>query len=198
MAFRSTQYFFDRDLVRRSMDAVSLEAMSRAGNSIKVIAQRSMRYRKGPSSPGTPPSSHKVEDRQAAPAANGKPKKKAGLLRRALFSAYDPRSKQHLIGPEGKGKATVPKLLEEGGTTVVTQIVPRTPTGRPMTLAAKAAYRRLALAGRVATSPLARTRRTANYPARPYMKPALKIEMTRYPKRWAGRLKAIGSIRAGR
>jgi hypothetical protein len=53
--------FFDRKKVQDAAAKGQLRAMIRYGSLLRKAAQRSMRYRKGPSKPGEPPSAHRTK-----------------------------------------------------------------------------------------------------------------------------------------
>ena len=90
--------FFDREKVRRSVDAATRKVLSKFGAFVRQRARSSIRQRKGTSPPGQPPYSH------------------VGLLRKFILFAYDPDRKSVVIGPtllrEG---SQAPRLLEHGG-----------------------------------------------------------------------------------
>jgi len=95
--------FFDRERVKRAMDAGTRRALSRFGFEVRRSAKLSIRTAKGPSRPGTPPHSHKH------------------LLRKFIYFAFSPVARSVVIGPTliGKGspygETTVPEVLEYGG-----------------------------------------------------------------------------------
>lgn len=91
--------FFDRDKVQAAMDRETHRALSRFGAFVRRRAQTSMRKRKGPSSPGTPPNAH----------ANP-------LLRKLLFFSYDRHAKTVVVGPVAlRAGSLVPRVQEYGG-----------------------------------------------------------------------------------
>jgi hypothetical protein len=94
--------FFDREKVKRSVDAGTRRVLSKFGAFVRQRARTSIRSRKGTSPPGSPPYSH------------------VGLLRKFILFAYDPARKSVVIGPtlirEG---SQAPRLLEHGGMGVI-------------------------------------------------------------------------------
>ncbi len=91
--------FFDRDAVIAALGKAERRFLSRAGAHVRLVARRSIRRRKSPSSPGSPPRS------------------RTGLLKQIYFS-FDPGSRSVVVGPVKLNGASgdAPRLLEEGGT----------------------------------------------------------------------------------
>jgi len=93
--------FFDRNWIKKRMEAGTRKALSLFGAYVRQTARRSIRKRKGTSRPGRPPFSH------------------TGLLKKYIYFGYDPNKRSVVIGPvslysRGKsGKA--PETLEYGG-----------------------------------------------------------------------------------
>ena len=79
--FAVTRMFFDRRAVLSRVDAATQSVLSRFGAFVRQAARTSIRFRKKPSEPGQPPSSH------------------TGLLRRFIFFSYEPRQRSVVIGP---------------------------------------------------------------------------------------------------
>lgn len=108
MTFKAAQGgFFDRDKVIRAMDRKSRKVLSKFGAFVRQRARTSIRKRKRPSTPGTPPSSH------------------TGLLRKGILFAYDDQRKSVVIGPakfSDKSGQALP-ALEYGGTSLIETIV---------------------------------------------------------------------------
>jgi len=97
--------------------------------------------------------------RRKGPAPPGKPPSShTGLLKKFIYFGYEPASDSVVIGPAKLNKpGAAPRVLEHGGKTVVKR------------------RRR----GRI-------VRRQVKIEARPYMGPALKKELPKFPKLWAG------------
>jgi len=94
--------FFDREKVKRSVDAGTRKVLSKFGAFVRQRAKTSIRKRKGTSPPGAPPYSH------------------VGLLRKFILFAYDPQHQSVVIGPTlTKEESQAPRLLEHGGDAVL-------------------------------------------------------------------------------
>jgi hypothetical protein len=92
------QFFFDRQAVLSKVDAATRRVLSKFGAFVRRAAKSSIRSRKKPSAPGTPPSSH------------------TGLLKRLIFFGYDPGRRSVVIGPAPlRSTVEAPPLLEYGG-----------------------------------------------------------------------------------
>jgi len=98
------QAFFDTSAVLEAVGRARAKALTRIGGHIRTTAQRSIRRRKGPSAPGSPPHAHK------------------GQLRKFLFFSYDARSDSVVVGPallpggtNVRVGGTIPAMLELGG-----------------------------------------------------------------------------------
>ncbi len=102
--------FFDRDKIKKKMDAAVRRSFIRIGGFIRTTARRSIRKRKRSAAPGQPPSSH------------------VGTLKNLIFFSYDDFSKSMIVGPTLSRRKTgtvgiadpvnktVPEILEFGGT----------------------------------------------------------------------------------
>jgi hypothetical protein len=91
--------FFDREAVTKAADAGTRRILSRFGAFVRTRSRSSIRKRRDPSPPGTPPSSH------------------VGTLRKLIFFSFDPAQKSVVIGPTlFRASSDVPRTLEEGGT----------------------------------------------------------------------------------
>ena len=102
--FEITKLFFDKKAVRDKVDAGTRRVLSKFGAFVRRTARSSIRKRKKPSSPGSPPSSH------------------IGLLKKFIFFGYEPVKRSVVIGPvrlSQKGRGEAPHLLEYGGATKV-------------------------------------------------------------------------------
>lgn len=155
---RIKKLFFDRPKVRRAVDNAKRGVLARAGAFIRQTARTSIRKRKGTSPPGEPPHSH------------------LGLLRRFILFGYDERTDSVVVGPAKLAKTgDAPHILEFGGTTVAkrTMVVRVGDTGRDRRGRFTRGKRRLVKAG---------TRLV--YKRRPYMGPAMKKELPKFPRLW--------------
>lgn len=164
--------FFDRRAVRQAVGKATANFYGKAGAFIRTTARSSMRRRKTPSMPGSPPSVHS--------------RSKVATLRNIQFG-YDFATDSLVIGPlklnqygirNGiKTTGTVPALHEYGGIAgILEKKMFNFDTGeieweRTSFRGAEKAKRR----GQ-------KTRvRQATYPARPFMGPALEKEAPNFP-----------------
>lgn len=93
---RFKQGFFDRGLIISAMDQATRKAMVSTGAYTRTVARNSMKKRKGPSDPMTPPHVH------------------VGTLKNLLYFNYDPQARTVVVGPVGLGNSKVPGILEYG------------------------------------------------------------------------------------
>lgn len=164
------KFFFTADAVTKRLEKAKLTALRRFGGYLAKTAKRSMRYRKGPSAPGQPPSAHKNK-RRAALKKMGRAMNNGALLRELLFFAYDPTTDTVVVGPQGfaaKGSnVPTPQLHEEGGERTGQKgdvLEVKNPAGRDER-------------GRFFSRGVHLIRmegKRLRFPARPYMAPALK------------------------
>ena len=104
IGFEIKQLFFDRPAVTSRVDPATRKVLSKFGAFVRRTARSSIRKRKKPSPPGSPPSSH------------------IGLLKKFIFFGYEPAKRSVVIGPvrlSQKGRGEAPHLLEYGGSTKV-------------------------------------------------------------------------------
>lgn len=162
--------YFDRKLVRNLLGAKTAGAMSKGGAYIRRTARTLI---------GSP--AKKSPPRAAGQPVRARSKDKTVTLRNIQF-AFDPRKWTTVIGPVGLNKrqsrngvytaGTIPQLHESGGTAFIQEKM--YVNGRkwvPM--------------GRRKLRPGERYRqRRANYPARPYMLPALQKNIASLPLLW--------------
>ena len=166
--------FFDRSVVERAAGKAKIKALSKYGAVVRRTTQTSMRYRKKASQPGTPPSAHKSK-RMAALKKLGRTKYNGALLREMLFFAYEPARGTTVVGPLGFKSArgtTVPALHEFGGE--------RTPyKGERIAVSGPGRDAR----GRFVSKGerLIVLKGSVKYPARPFMGPALKKTLVKFP-----------------
>lgn len=168
ITFHVKNAFFDRPAVQRAIGRARAKALARAGAFIRTRARSSLRRRKKPSAPGSPPSVHARSGDVAS-------------LKTILF-AYDTTSDSVVVGPVGLNqvnetisgfRTTVPGLHERGETATILEKrwVPH--QGEPTP------WRRADRRRRSRPSPWGKhefRKRTARYPKRPFMKPALEAE----------------------
>ena len=90
--------FFDRPAVRNAVDRAQRRVLSRFGAYVRRGARSSIRKRKRPAPPGSPPSDH------------------TGRLKRNIFFVYEPVKSSVVIGPARlSGSTDAPETLEHGG-----------------------------------------------------------------------------------
>lgn len=182
------EFFFDRDVVKRLVGKKNASALYRMGRNIRQRARRSMKLRGYARKPPTTDRMRKKQAREireqpASPpgsppyAHSGDP---VATLRNILY-AFSPRSISTVVGPlrlnqtqslNGRVSAgTIPALHEFGGTAQIKE---------------KRVGRSWAPQGRRKPRPGQPTRlRTAKYPARPFMAPALAKEAPKFPTIYA-------------
>jgi len=114
VAFRIKHLFFDREVVKRSVDATTLAALRKAGALVARIAKNSMRYATEPkagstrvrpvSKPGEPPRAVRPHP----------------WIRQNLFFAFNPGNHGIVVGPVGFSRSSgAPHILEFGGRATV-------------------------------------------------------------------------------
>ncbi len=142
--------FFDRSKIIRSVDRAARQVLSKFGAFVRTAARSSIRKRKKASEPGKPPSSH------------------VGTLKQFIYFAYEPGSRNVVIGPTRINTSTgePPHALEYGGLTTDMR-VKRKRRGRPRTV----------------------QKRRVVIKARPYMHPARDKELPKLPALWANSVK---------
>lgn len=117
------RYFFDRDLVKKAVDAKARGALSKYGAFVRRNAKDLLKYRAQPSAAGSPPSVHRTMTRAKkgkAGAAGGGGAQRVSPLREFVFFSFDARTKSVVIGPAKLNKpGDAPRALEYGGTSSV-------------------------------------------------------------------------------
>ena len=83
--------------VQRKARRANITSLAHAGASIRLTARRSIRRRKGPSAPGTPPHTRR------------------GLLRNAILYAVEPHRQSVVVGPSIEVVGTSATAHEFGG-----------------------------------------------------------------------------------
>lgn len=104
IGFEIKQLFFDRQAVISRVDPATRKVLSKFGAFVRRTAKGSIRHRKSPAPPGSPPSSH------------------MGLLKKFIFFGFDPEQNSVVIGPtrlNRRGRGEAPSLLEYGGQTTL-------------------------------------------------------------------------------
>lgn len=148
------RFFFDRKAVEDIVGKQAAKALGRAGAFVQRRARSSLRRRRKVSSPGQPPSVHS--------------KDKVATLKNIQFQ-FSPKTMSVLVGPlllNGSREA-VPGIHERGGSRRVREVL----VGKQ--------WREV---GRRHPKPKQPVRiRTAQYPERPFMGPALAKEAPKFP-----------------
>ena len=104
VGFDIKQLFFDSSSVTSKVSDATRRVFSKFGAYVRQTAKQSIRKRKRPSPPGTPPSSH------------------TGLLKKFIFFGYEPTQRSVVIGPmrlTERKRGAAPALLEYGGQTTL-------------------------------------------------------------------------------
>jgi hypothetical protein len=185
ITYRVRNSFFDRPAVVARLTIARRKVLSRAGAFVRKRARSSMRRRKAASAPGTPPTAR----------AKG-----TDSLKTILF-AYDDRRDAVIIGPvllnrvtNGvQARTTVPALHELGESAVIAEhrYMPDgsgwMPTENVMQW--RRTDQRRALKPRSGLR-LEKRKRTAQYPKRPFMAPALAAEKSKFPDLFRDSIKA--------
>lgn len=164
------KFFFDRRAVLAAVGLARAKSLSKAGAFVRTAARSSLRPGgKGNkiSAPGQPPRTHT---------------KSYPNLKTILF-AWDPRSQSVVIGPIGFNAVSVfggslrpgavPSLLEGGGSQGIVERQMRDGSWQRADLRS-----RRRLAGQTIRV------RQANYAARPFMGPAMRQELPKFPDLW--------------
>lgn len=172
VTFKIKESFFDRPRVIAALKKAKRKALSKAGAFVRRRARSSMRRRKSASPAGSPPSAH----------SNG------NSLKTILF-AFQPQSESTIVGPVQFNQvnftiesvtSTVPGLHERGETAIIREY-----RYQPIEGESDVQWRRVD--GRKRYGPregyrLQTRRRTARYPKRPFMRPALEAEAPNFPE----------------
>jgi hypothetical protein len=167
VGYKITKMFFNPGTVADAADRKRKGILSKAGAFIRRAARSSIRRRKAVSAPGGPPSAHSTDS--------------VATIKNILFG-WDPSTKSVVVGPvalnikhslnggslEG---GTVPQVLEHGGTLGILEIQHRDGSWSRADLRSRR---------RIAERPQ-RVRR-AHYAARPFMGPALRKELPKFPQ----------------
>lgn len=205
ITLKMTDQFFDRPAIQAAVRRAGRDfrRLERAGAFVRRTARSSMRKvkkRHVASAPGKPPRAH-ADD---------------GFNLRKILYIWDPFSQAMIVGPVGGGKKigkyTVPELHEEGGNVNASQLSPsdrrflaqmqrrstkkrggrqrRDSSGRFMKRGARSkkqaiAYIRKIESGQLPDRDPAPTG-SLHYAPRPYMLPALKKELRKFPELWEG------------
>jgi hypothetical protein len=165
--------FFDRESVHRAVDAACRRVLSRAGAFVRTRAQSLMLrhiVRRGFGVKSM------VTDRKGVAPAGDPPYVHTGLLVKFIFFSYEAQNKSVVIGPTRLNSkpepVPIPALLEYGGT-----------AGRKRFSDAYAMMFKK-------SNPV----KLCFYRARPYMRPALKLEAPNFPGLFRGQVRPVGKV----
>lgn len=175
------------DMLRRKTETATFRSLGHAGGTIRKTAYRSIRRRKNPSRPGSPPSSP------------------TGRLRRSFRYEVDRRAPGVVIGPINEIAGRLWNLHEFGGVGKPRKLkrhkfrVGQYGPIRVKTLGNAAKFARIKLLTAAQASRATRlieqenqrrgAIKTARYRARPFMKPALDKHRGQLPKFWRDSVK---------
>lgn len=166
---RIKNMFFDRPGIIAKMDNTARKVLSKFGAFVRTRDRSSIRTRKKPSAPGSPPSSH------------------TGTLKNRILFGYDDSARSVVIGAEktnqvhfdGNGdpvSGTIPGVIEEGGEIRVLEVFKY---GK---------WQRADLRSRRSLAGLQTRLRTVRIAARPHTGPAFEAEKRNLPSLWADAL----------
>lgn len=174
------QFFLDRDAVKKALGKVNTQILSRFGSFVMRTAKQSMRRRKKPSAPGTPPSAHSKDAQHPY-----------GPLLKTLYRyEFDPTTKSVVIGPKGKTNIAGPTLQEYGGNKIIKTRIFTEKSGKRATPAQAEAFRRGIANGRIILTKRPTHQKSVHLPARPYSRPALAENLPKFPTLYAGKITA--------
>jgi hypothetical protein len=175
-AFKNKVGFFTPEVIERALNKARILRLLEAGAFVRTKASQSMK-RPGkkkqyqPSAPGRPPNAHTA---------------KGTLGLKTILFGYDQQSDGVIVGPikfntsvDGvRASTTVPALHEYGQTAIITERrwMPSKSWQKPGPW--------IQVHGKTKSRPGARyeyRRRTAKYPPRPFMAPALAAEAPKFP-----------------
>jgi hypothetical protein len=185
-----TRVFLDRKAFTDAVGKATAQAMHQAGYVVRNYARNSMKMRKGPSAPGSPPHAHSKKRGKAGEKSTGR----GPLLKKMLYSEYDLTAKTMVIGPTKLpgSKFRVPQLQEFGGHTVRKTKIIIPSTRKPSTPAQREAYNLAIRAGKRQAPVKAKVQYKKEHvvlPARPYMRPTLTATMPKFPSLFANTVK---------
>jgi hypothetical protein len=164
VSLKIREFFFDRLTVAAKIDKQRSAFLNRVGGFVRRVARNSLRRRKKPSEPGSPPSVHSKDD--------------FATLKNILYG-FNPATGGVDVGPVGLNQKfsglTVPEIHEYGATVNVTE---KTRKGENN-------WRRVDKRRGIRPWEVTRVRR-ATYPPRPTMARAVKLAKEKFPQIWYG------------
>lgn len=113
-------FFFDRKVVADAVDSASRKNLSKFGAFVRQRARSILRYRKGSSAPGQPPSVHRTGRKERKQKDGTSKVQPISPLKEFIFFALDRSNRSVVIGPARLNKpGDAPHALEYGGTSAV-------------------------------------------------------------------------------
>jgi hypothetical protein len=116
---QAQQGFFDREVIDRKIDAQMKRMLSRFGAFVRTRDRTSIRYGKGTSAAGQPPTAHRSMTRTKTNKKGETKQQSVSPLREFIFFAYDESGGRPsvVIGPVmlSGSKPGVLRIIEEGG-----------------------------------------------------------------------------------
>ena len=182
VTFAVKESFFDRPKVIKALGRAKRKALSKAGAFVRKRARSSLRRRKKPSAPGSPPSVHSKDN----------------ISLKTILFAFDPQAETTVVGPVALNQVnftlasvttTVPGLHERGETAVIREyrhISERNSSGENVPWRRVNGRRK---PRQYSGFKLEIRSRTARYPKRPFMGPALEAEAPNFPELFANSIK---------
>jgi hypothetical protein len=126
------QGFFDREVIDRKVDAQMKRVLSRFGAFVRTRDRTSIRYGKGTSAAGRPPTAHRSMSRMKTNKKGESKQQSVSPLREFIFFAYDESDGRPtvVIGPIllNGSKPGVLRIIEAGGEETFTDVRGRTVT----------------------------------------------------------------------
>ena len=164
---QSKQNFFDRKAVTDAIGKAKAGVLAKQGAYVRTIARRSMKKKKGPSKPGTPPNVHE------------------GQIKDFLYFAFDAETDTVVVGPAKLGNGSAPDVLEHGGKIKEFGIY----DGRGRFVPLRFMNRK----GRIAAMKTGRVvARRSTVAMRPFMNPALLLAKPKLAAMWQDQVKGKG------
>lgn len=122
--------FFDKELVKRKLDAAARRNLSKFGAFVRQGAKTSLKYKTGVSPAGRPPHIHKTGMRKKTNKKTGVVKVQAvSPLREFIYFVWDAAAQAVVVGPVqfggAKGGSEALSALEHGGQTTIHGKQPR-------------------------------------------------------------------------
>lgn len=177
LSFQTRDWFFDEPKVQAALGKARTKALKKAGAFVRRAARSSMRRRAKASAPGAPPSAHAGKGLQS--------------LKTILF-ALEPSRSTVVVGPVGFNQKnsgiSVPRLHEYGGALQIQEF-------RYVAGVSEGPWRRINARTKPKPQPgkkIELRTRTANYPKRPFMQPALDREAPKFPDIFKNALAKVG------